>query len=57
MDDFFVMRELQGGANLRDQFQRLARLKGFGLDELPQVRPIHELHDEIVILHGLAEIV
>ena len=31
MDDAFVVRVLQGGANLGDQFQRLARLDGLGL--------------------------
>ena len=47
VDDAFVVRELERGADLRNDFQRLARREFAGLLDLPQVRPVHVFHDEI----------
>ena len=46
MDDAFVMRELQRLANLRHDLQCFARLEFAGPLQLPQIQPIHKLHDE-----------
>ena len=50
MDDALVVGELERGADLRNDFQRLARRKFARLLDLPQVRPVHIFHDEI--MHG-----
>ena len=57
MNHSFVVGELEGGANLCDQRQRLARLQRLIVEQMPKVHSIHILHDEVVILAGLAEIV
>ena len=44
VNDAFVMRELECGADLRNDFHGLARRE---LPGLPQVRPVHKFHDEI----------
>ncbi len=48
MDDAFVVRELERGADLRNDCQRLARRKFARLLDLPQVRPVHKFHEEIM---------
>ena len=48
VDDAFIVRELERGADLRNDFERLARRQFAGLFNLPQVRPVHVFHDEIM---------
>ena len=46
--DAFVVRILEGLANLGDDLQRLGRGEFAGPFNLPQVRAIHILHEEVV---------
>src|SRR5207249_6328210 len=57
MDDAFVVSELQGVANLRHDLQSFARQNMAGAQELPQVQPVNEFHDEVVQLARLTRIV
>ena len=55
--DALVVRELERVADLRDDLQRLARREPPGLLQLPQVQPLHILHDEVVQAARLPELV
>ncbi len=57
MHDPFVVRVLERLANLGNDRQRLLRLELAAGDQLPEVRAVDELHDEIVHPAGLAEVV
>ncbi len=48
MDDALVVRELEGVADLRHDGQRLPRGDAPGVEELPQVHAVHELHEEVI---------
>jgi hypothetical protein len=55
--DPFVVGVLQRLANLRHDRQRLLRLQVPGPEHLPQVCPVHELHEEVIQPAHLAEVV
>ena len=57
MDDPFFMGVLQGLANLGDDCQCLLRLQTSALDEMPQIAPVDELHDQVKQAARFAEIV
>ena len=55
--DVFVVRELQRLADLRNDAQSLLRRELSAADHFPQVRAVNVLHDEVVQLSLLAEII
>ena len=57
MDNAPVMGELQGVAQRRHDGQGFFRGKLTGLQQLPQVRAVHEFHEQIIKPAGLAEVV
>jgi hypothetical protein len=57
MDDPFVVGELKGFANLRDNRQSFGGCEPARLFQLAQVHAIHEFHDEIIELAALTEFI
>ncbi len=57
MDDAVVVGELEGVADLGDDGQGLAGGEAAAVDEVAQGDAVHELHEQIKIAAGLAEVV
>ena len=56
VDDAFFVSELQGVADLRDDLQGLGRLELAGPQCLADVDAVHELHDEIIDVADMPEV-